>query len=111
MARRTTNLRRLSRDAAAVLALCTAAIVGTSLFVLLSGVWKEDPEPGKFYAALPDVDVSGVPPATVPALLKKLNVERCTCGCGRTVAGCRNEHGSCELSKATARAAVMAAKK
>ena len=114
MARGTDGLKRLSRNAAIGLFLSTAAILGFSGLVLESTVWKESripqpPEP--FYSKLPDVDLSGVPPEKLGALLKKLNAQRCPCDCNRTIASCRNNHRSCSISIAAARAAVAAAMK
>ena len=114
MARSTTGLKRLSRHAAVGLFLSTAAILGFSCLALESTVWRESrapkpPEP--FYTKLPDVDLSGVPPEKLGALLKKLNTQRCPCDCNRTVASCRNNHRSCSMSLAAARAAGAAAMK
>jgi hypothetical protein len=55
--------------------------------------------------------LSGVPPEKLGALLKTLNTQRCPCDCNRTIASCRNNHRSCSMSIAAARAAVAAAKK
>jgi hypothetical protein len=112
MARKTAGLERLSRDAAIRVGLC-AALILVVCFALLEGTdWKQlrSPEAEPFYTALPGVDLSGVPPAKLAALLKRLNVERCTCDCGRSVASCRNNHRSCTNSLAAAREAVAAAK-
>ena len=113
MARSTTGLKRLSRNAAIGLFLSTAAILGFSCLMLQSTVWRESraPEPEAFYTSLPGVDLSGVPPEKLGALLKKLNTERCPCDCGRTMASCRNNHRSCSMSLAAAREAVAAARK
>jgi hypothetical protein len=114
MARSTTGLKRLGRNAAIGVFLSTAAILGFGCLALESTVWKESrtPEPPEpFYSKLPDVDLSGVPPEKLGALLKKLNSQRCPCDCGRTVASCRNNHRSCSLSLAAAREAVTAARK
>ena len=114
MARSASGLKRLSRNAAIALFLSTAAILGFSCLALQSTVWKESgtPEPPEpFYTRLPDVDLSGVPPEKLGALLKKLNTKRCPCDCNRTIASCRNNHRSCSMSIAAARAAVAAAKK
>jgi hypothetical protein len=114
MARSTTGLKRLSRSAATALFLSTAVILGFTCLALESTVWQESrapkpPEP--FYARLPDVDLSGVPPEKLGALLKKLNTQRCPCDCNRTIASCRNNHRSCSMSIAAARAEVAAARK
>jgi len=105
-------LDRLSRDAAVKVCLC-AAFVLVVCFALLEGTaWKQlrSPETEPFYAILPDVDLSGIPPAKLQALLKRLNVQRCTCDCGRSVASCRNNHRSCTNSLTAAREAVAAAR-
>ena len=107
-------MKRLSRNAAIALFLSTVAILGFSCLVLQSTVWQESrapklPEP--FYTKLPDVDLSGVRPQKLGALLKKLNAQRCPCDCNRTIASCRNNHRSCSMSIAAAREAVAAAKK
>jgi hypothetical protein len=114
MARSTTGLKRLSRSAATALFLSTAVILGFTCLALESTVWQESrapkpPEP--FYTRLPDVDLSGVPPEKLGALLKKLNAQRCPCDCNRTIASCRNNHRSCSMSIAAARAEVAAARK
>jgi hypothetical protein len=114
MARSTTGLKRLSRSAAIGVFLSTAAILGFSCLALESTVWKESrtPKPAEpFYTTLPGVDLSGIPPEKLQALLKKLNTERCPCDCGRTMASCRNNHRSCSMSLAAAREAVAAARK
>ena len=106
-------MKRLSRNAAIGLLLSTAAILGFSCLVLQSTVWQESraPAPEAFYSKLPDVDLSGVPPEKLGALLKKLNAQRCPCDCNRTIASCRNNHRSCSMSIAAAREAVAAARK
>jgi hypothetical protein len=114
MARSTDGLKRLSGRAAVGLFLSTAAILGFSCLALESTVWQESraskpPEPS--YTRLPDVDLRGVPPEKLGALLKTLNAQRCPCDCNRTVASCRNNHRSCSMSIAAARAAVAAAMK
>ena len=113
MARKKAGWGRLSRDAAIKLCLCAAFILGVCFALLQGTSWKQlrSPEVEPFYTQLPDVDLSGVPPAKLPALLKRLNVQRCTCDCGRSVASCRNHHRSCTNSLAAAREAVAAAKK
>lgn len=47
---------------------------------------------------LPDVDLSGLTPAQKTAVLKRLNSETCTCGCGLTIAQCRINDTSCPVS-------------
>src|ERR1035437_2840131 len=88
------------------------AVPGFCFVLLQATAWKQlrSPEVDAFYTELPDVDLSGVPPAKLQALLKRLNVQRCTCDCGRSVASCRNHHRSCTNSLAAAREAVEAAR-
>jgi hypothetical protein len=90
-----------------------AAFVLFFCFVLLQGtVWNQlrSPEVEPLYTELPYVDLTGIPPAELQALLKRLNVQRCTCECGRSVASCRNNHRSCTNSLAAARGAAAAAR-
>ncbi|HXB75531.1 MAG TPA: hypothetical protein VNY05_45280 [Candidatus Acidoferrales bacterium] len=63
--------------------------MGISCLLLQSMVWNTPaaaPEP--FYATIPDVDLSGAPPAKAEALAKEWNARRCPCDCMRTVASC-----------------------
>jgi thiol-disulfide isomerase/thioredoxin len=48
---------------------------------------------------LPGVDMSGLTEAQRKAALKRMNSESCTCGCGLTVAECRINDTSCDVSK------------
>jgi hypothetical protein len=77
--------------------------------LILSATPSDEPEP--FYTELPGVDLTGIPPAEKAALLKRLNRQRCSCDCTRSVASCRNHHSSCSLSIAAAKEAAEAAKK
>jgi thiol-disulfide isomerase/thioredoxin len=47
---------------------------------------------------IPGVDLKSVTPDQKEAILKRLNTEKCTCGCDRTLAGCRIEDPSCATS-------------
>jgi thiol-disulfide isomerase/thioredoxin len=51
---------------------------------------------------LPDVDMSRLTEAQKKAALKRMNSETCTCGCGLTVAECRINDESCDVSKGLA---------
>lgn len=51
-----------------------------------------------FATTIPGIDMTGLPAAEKEALLKTLNTDRCTCGCGLTVAQCRINDPSCEVS-------------
>jgi hypothetical protein len=100
---------RPARGAAAAVALCAAIIFGFTLLMLGATVWNQRPadEPA-FYSTLPGVDLAALSAEQRSALLKRLNAQRCPCGCMRTVAGCRNRHAICELSLAEARAQAAA---
>ena len=106
------KLAVLARGAAIQLAFNIALLLGvTSLVLALILMGTPPAKPEAFYTELPGVDLSGLPPEKKAAMLKQLNRQRCTCDCGRTVASCRNNHGSCSLSLAAAREAVEAARK
>jgi hypothetical protein len=97
----------ITRGAAIRLALKIGLLLGATclaLALILTGTPPTKPEP--FYTDLPGVDLSGLSPEKKAALLKQLNLRRCTCDCGRSVASCRNNHGSCNLSLGAAREAV-----
>jgi hypothetical protein len=103
---------RIARQAAHKLAWCAVIILGFTCVMMQLTVWNrpaaQDREP--FYTTLPGVDLNGVPPAKLPALLKELNTRRCTCECMRTLASCRNHHRSCSFSAPVAMEAVAAAR-
>jgi thiol-disulfide isomerase/thioredoxin len=48
---------------------------------------------------LPGVDFKGLTAAQKTAVLKRLNSETCTCGCGLTIAQCRINDTTCPVSK------------
>ncbi|SPE41012.1 hypothetical protein SBA3_4050007 [Candidatus Sulfopaludibacter sp. SbA3] len=104
---------RTTRQAAIKLTLCALIIFGFTCVMMQSTVWNRPPIPARepFYTTLPGVDLSRVAPAKLPALLKHLNSWRCPCACLRTVASCRNHHGTCSFSVAIAREAAAAAEK
>ncbi len=52
---------------------------------------------------IPGVDLGRVPAARKGTTLQELNTERCTCGCRLTVAQCRINDPSCEISLPLAR--------
>ena len=113
MRSRSQSRDRITRQAAPKLAVCALIIFGFTCIMMQVTVWNHPavPEREPFYTVLPGVDLSGVPPAKLPALLKDLNTRRCPCECLRTVAGCRNHHGSCSYSVAVAKQAVKRARK
>ena len=47
---------------------------------------------------LPGVDLAGLTPQQKAAVMKRLNSEGCTCGCGLTVAQCRLTDSECPVS-------------
>jgi len=51
---------------------------------------------------LPDVDMKGLTPQQKLAALKRMNSEPCTCGCGLTIAQCRINETTCDISKGLA---------
>ncbi|HVB58095.1 MAG TPA: TlpA disulfide reductase family protein [Candidatus Acidoferrales bacterium] len=59
---------------------------------------------------LPGVDLKGLTPAQRAAVLKRLNSETCTCGCGLTLAECRINDTSCPISAKLATEVVQEVK-
>jgi hypothetical protein len=57
------------------------------------------------------VNMEHLTPDRANAVLKKLNVQRCHCGCMRSVASCRNHHDSCTESMVAAQDEINAAKR
>ncbi|MEO6222385.1 MAG: hypothetical protein ABIP90_03985, partial [Vicinamibacterales bacterium] len=60
-----------------------------------------------FQSQIPGVVLSGLSAATQMEALKQLNTEKCTCGCGLTVAQCLVDDPSCGTSPTIAKV-VMA---
>jgi thiol-disulfide isomerase/thioredoxin len=48
---------------------------------------------------LPDVDMKKLTPQQKQIALKRMNSETCTCGCGLTMAQCRINDSTCDISK------------
>lgn len=48
---------------------------------------------------LPDVNMKGLTPEQKALVLKRLNSESCTCGCGLTIAQCRINDTTCPVSQ------------
>ncbi len=59
---------------------------------------------------LPGVDMKGLTPAQKTLVLKRLNSETCTCGCGLTIAECRINDTSCPVSQKLAAQIVQEVK-
>lgn len=112
MAKRVTKLKHLTRNASTALFLVVAFIMGFCFLWLRLTVWNhsEPVETEPFYSTLPGVNMGHLPPAQADAVLQKLNVQRCHCGCMRSVASCRNHHGSCTESIVAAQEEVNATK-
>ena len=47
---------------------------------------------------IPGVDLTSATPAEREAILKRLNTDKCTCGCGLTLAQCRINDPTCQVS-------------
>ena len=60
---------------------------------------------------LPGVDMSKLTPDQKKAVLHKLNADSCSCGCGLTLAQCRINDSSCDISEKRANALVQQAMK
>jgi thiol-disulfide isomerase/thioredoxin len=52
--------------------------------------------------SLPGVDLKDLTPAQKTAVLKRLNSESCTCGCDLTIAQCRVNDSTCDISEGLA---------
>ena len=111
MPKNSTRLNLLSRKAAIALFLYAGFILGFCFLVAHFTAWRQSEPVAEepFYTALPAVNMENLPPAQALAVLKKLNVWRCRCGCMRSVASCRNHHDLCMESVVAAQDAINAA--
>ena len=57
-----------------------------------------DAEKSKWVAIIPELDVSALSQNQLEVFLSAANTQRCTCGCGYTLAGCRVYDSTCEKS-------------
>lgn len=57
-----------------------------------------DPQKSEWVDTIPGVDVSALSQQQLDAFLSSANTQRCTCGCGYTLAGCRVYDSSCQKS-------------
>jgi hypothetical protein len=109
--RNCTKPNQTSRKAAIALSSYAGFIVVVCFVVLHFTAWRQPepvaPEP--FYTTLPSVNMEHLPPSKAATVLRTLNVRRCHCGCMRSVASCRNHHGSCTESIVAAQDEVDAA--
>jgi len=51
-----------------------------------------------FATEIPGIDLSGLTPKQKQEVLTRLNTDRCTCGCGLTLAQCRINDPTCDVS-------------
>jgi hypothetical protein len=107
------KLNQLNRKAATALFLYAGFILGVCFLVAQFTAWRQPGPVAKepFYTTLPGVNMEHLPPAKADAVLKKLNLQRCHCGCMRSVASCRNHHQSCTESIVAAQDEVDAARR
>jgi len=63
-------------------------------------------ENGAQVRTIPGIDLTAVPASTRAELLEKLNAQSCTCGCDLTVARCRVDDPTCDVSLPLARQIV-----
>jgi cytochrome c biogenesis protein CcmG/thiol:disulfide interchange protein DsbE len=64
-----------------------------------------------FATEIPGISFEGLTPGQKAEVLKRLNTDMCTCGCGSTLAGCRIEDSSCETSLPLAKKVVAEIRK
>ena len=79
----------------------TQALAGTN--PALQTVYAEDEDKVRLANAaqankIPGIDLSGLSPDRKAEALKQLNTEKCTCGCGLTLAQCRLDDPDCSVS-------------
>jgi thiol-disulfide isomerase/thioredoxin len=87
----------------------TLALSGTAPEIQI--VYAEDEDKVRLANAaqankIPGIDLSGLSSETRAEALKALNTERCTCGCGLTLAQCRLDDPDCTVSLPLAQALV-----
>ncbi len=58
------------------------------------------------YTEIPEIDLNVLTDAERKKVLDRVNVEKCPCGCGLTIAGCRHLDQSCATSLPIARKIV-----
>ena len=58
----------------------------------------EDPEKERWVGSVPGVDLGGLDDGQIEVFVRFANAQRCTCGCGYTLAGCRTYDPTCEVS-------------
>ena len=81
-------------------------IFGIGGIVLVGVAWSQwfmanqlaQQAPQQFYNDLPDVNLAMLPPEQRMTLIRDLNATKCPCGCGMTIASCRNRDRKCQIS-------------
>jgi thiol-disulfide isomerase/thioredoxin len=79
----------------------TQALAGTNPDLKIVDAEDEDRERVKAAAQankIPGIDLAGLPAETRAKVLQALNSEHCTCGCGLTLAQCRVDDPTCNVS-------------
>src|SRR4051812_7672791 len=87
----------------------TQALAGINPELQIVNAEDEDKERVKNAAQankIPGVDLAGLPPEKRARVLQALNSEHCTCGCGLTLAQCRVDDPTCNVSLPIAQALV-----
>jgi thiol-disulfide isomerase/thioredoxin len=89
----------------------TRALAGLDADAAIERVDKSQPaklENAAQVTSVPGVDLSALTPVQRAAALQKLNTDGCTCGCDYTLAKCRVDDPSCDISLPLARLVVKA---
>ena len=73
-----------------------ALLVATPLAWMATQMFRREKV---FYAELPGIDVSGLEPADLAAVVARAKRTRCSCGCGYTLADCRHKDVGCDKSR------------
>jgi hypothetical protein len=89
-------------------------IFGIGGIVLVGVAWSQwfmanqlaHQAPQQFYNDLPDVNLAELQPEQRTSLIRELNATECSCGCGMTIACCRNRDRKCQTSLKTCKEMV-----
>lgn len=76
-------------------AIVLLGVVGSQWY-LTKQLSRQDAQ--EFYSELPDVNVAALQPEQRTGLIRELNVTKCPCSCGLTLACCWNRDRSCQTS-------------
>lgn len=87
------------------------ALILTLSVLLLSllgiGLYDRKAKYRAFYEQVPDVDLANMDTKRKTTLIEELNCQTCTCGCGMTLARCRNVDSQYLISMKLAREVAM----